>query len=137
MTDIYPPDLDVRGLPEAVRELLDQQALSGVEISLEVDQPLTPSPTTARLAFRVIRESLRNIVKHAKATHVDVVLRQAEGFLHLEVRDDGVGFDPDNATKEGHLGLRLVQETVADVGGRLDIRSSPGNGTVVDGALPL
>jgi signal transduction histidine kinase len=137
MTDIYPPDLDDRGLAAAVRELLDQQALSNVGVSLEVDEPLTPSPTTARLAFRVIRESLRNIVKHAKAEHVKVILGQADGFLNLEVIDDGVGFDPDNATKEGHLGLRLVQETVADVGGRLTITSSPGNGARVEGALPL
>jgi signal transduction histidine kinase len=137
MTDIYPPDLDDRGLGEAVKELLAQQALSDVFISYEVDEPLTPSPTTARLAFRVIRESLRNVVKHAKAQHLLVKLHQADGFLHLEVADDGVGFDPDHATKEGHLGLRLVQETVADVGGTLTLTSAPGRGTKVDGALPL
>jgi signal transduction histidine kinase len=137
MTDIYPPDLDVRGLGEAVRELLDQQALSGISITYEVDEPLTPTPTTARLAFRVIRESLRNVVKHARAEHLFVSLGQAGGFIHLEVRDDGVGFDPNNATKEGHLGLRLVQETVADAGGQLRIDSAPGQGTRVDGSLPL
>ncbi|MEI6362766.1 MAG: sensor histidine kinase [Actinomycetes bacterium] len=137
MTDIYPPDLDDRGLAEAVRELLEQQAFSHMGISLDVDEPLTPSPTTARLAFRVIRESLRNIVKHAKAEHVHVTLAQADGFLNLEVRDDGVGFDPANSAKEGHLGLRLVQETVADVGGRLTLTSSPGNGAHVECSLPL
>jgi signal transduction histidine kinase len=137
MTDIYPPDLDVRGLGEAVRELLDQQALSGISITYEVDEPLTPTPTTARLAFRVIRESLRNVVKHARAEHLFVSLGQAGGFIHLEVRDDGVGFDPNNATKEGHLGLRLVQETVVDAGGQLRIDSAPGQGTRVDGSLPL
>ena len=66
-----------------------------------------------------------------------VTLAQADGFLDLEVRDDGIGFDPANSAKEGHLGLRLVQETVADVGGRLTLTSSPGNGAHVECSLPL
>ncbi len=137
MTDIYPPDLDDRGLGEAVRELLEQQGLSGVAITFDADEPLTPSPISARLAFRVIRESLRNVVKHAYAENVHVEVGQADGFLHLVVRDDGVGFDPESTVEAGHYGLRLVQETVADAGGRLTVDSAPGHGTSVQGYLPL
>jgi signal transduction histidine kinase len=137
MTDIYPPDLDQRGLVEAVRELLSQGTLASIHVTFEVDEPLTPSPTGARLAFRVIRESLRNIVKHAHASNVTVRLSQASGFMRFEVHDDGVGFDADNAEREGHLGLRLVQETIADSGGRLNITSQPGAGSHIVGTLPL
>jgi two-component system NarL family sensor kinase len=137
MTDIYPPDLDDRGLALAVRELLAQSSMDPYVVSLEVDEPLTPSPTTARLTFRVVRESLRNVVKHSQATHVTVRLRQQDGWLMYEVEDDGVGFDENQAAREGHLGLRLVQETVADAGGELAVNSSPGAGTHVLGSLPL
>jgi len=57
--------------------------------------------------------------------------------LHLAVRDDGVGFDPESTVEAGHYGLRLVQETVADAGGRLTVDSAPGHGTSVQGYLPL
>lgn len=137
MTDIYPPDLDDRGLVEAVGELLDQGGMGALEVTYEVDEPLTPSPTTARLIFRVIRESLRNVVKHSKAAHVTVRLSQTGGDIRFEVHDDGVGFVAADGSPEGHLGLRLIQETVADSGGRLDIRSAPGEGAHVVGTLPL
>jgi signal transduction histidine kinase len=137
MTDIYPPDLDDRGLVEAVRELLDQGGMAAFAVTYEVDEPLTPTPTTARLVFRVVRESLRNVVKHSKAVHVTVRMSQSGGDIRFEVHDDGVGFPPEAGSPEGHLGLRLIEETVADSGGRLDITATSGEGTHVVGTLPL
>ena len=137
MTDIYPPDLDDRGLGEVVRELLNQQALSAMYVTFEADEPLTPSPTTSRLGFRVVRESLRNVVKHAQASHVLVRLQQVDGRLTVEVADDGVGFLVDQAQREGHLGLRLLEETVHDASGDFSIVSAPGDGTKVMASLPL
>ena len=137
MTDIYPPDLDTRGLAEAIRELLAQEAFAGMTVTYEVDEPLTPSVTTARLAFRVVRESLRNVIKHARATAVLVRVGQQDQALVFEVVDDGVGFDPVVPGPNGHLGLRLVHDTVTDSGGTLTIESVPGSGTTVLGTLPL
>lgn len=137
MTDIYPPDLDTRGLAEAVRELLAQPDFTGMTIRYDVDEPLTPSVTTARLAFRVVRESLRNVVKHAQATQVSVRVGQHDRALVFEVVDDGVGFDATDPGPQGHLGLRLIRDTVVDAGGTLTVESSPGAGTKVVGSLPL
>ena len=137
MTDIYPPDLDHRGLAEAVRDLLAQDFLGTAQVTYEVDEPLTPSATTARLVFRVVREALRNVAKHAAAAHVSVRLSQLAGDIRFEVVDDGLGFDSGRDQPEGHLGLRLVKETVADAGGSLEIVSEPGHGTRVAGSLPL
>jgi signal transduction histidine kinase len=137
MTDIYPPDLDDRGLVEAVRELIDQGGMAVFDVTYEVDEPLTPTPMSARLVFRVIREALRNVVKHSNAAHVTVRLSQSGGDIRFEVHDDGIGFRGAAEPPEGHLGLRLIQETVADSGGRLDVASSPGEGTHVIGTLPL
>lgn len=137
MTDIYPPDLDTRGLAEAIRDLLSQEAFARMAVTYDVDEPLTPSDDTARLAFRVVREALRNVVKHAGATSLSVRVGQHGTMLLLEVADDGVGFDPQGEGPDGHLGLRLIQDTVVDSGGTLAIDSAPGKGTVVRGSLPL
>jgi signal transduction histidine kinase len=137
MEDIYPPDLQGMGLASSIRELIATQDLSGAEVTLEIVEPLTPSPLTARLAYRVTREILRNAAEHAHASHVLVRLTQSDGFLHLEVVDDGVGFDPTAEGPRGHLGLRLIQETVADAGGHMEIESTPGAGTTIRATLPL
>ena len=137
MEDIYPPDLQGVGLANSIQDLIAAQDLSDAEFTYEVVEPLTPSPLTARLAYRVTREILRNTAEHAHASHVLVRLTQSDGFLHLEVVDDGVGFDTTVEGPRGHLGLRLIQETVADAGGHMEIESTPGAGTRVRATLPL
>ena len=102
MTDIYPPDLDHRGLAEAVRDLLDQLPVWVRSVAdYEVDEPLTASPTTGRLAFRVVREALRNVVKHATASARAGPARPGGRSLLVEVVDDGVGFDTAEAGADG------------------------------------
>ena len=137
MEDIYPPDLQGVGLANSIQDLIAAQDLSDAEFTYEVVEPLTPSPLTARLAYRVTREILRNTAEHAHASHVLVRLTQSDGFLHLEVVDDGVGFDTTAEGPRGHLGLRLIQETVADAGGHMEIESTPGAGTRIRATLPL
>jgi signal transduction histidine kinase len=136
MDDIYPPDLEARGLPGAIRDLVAMQDFGGAEVAMEIDDSLAPSPLSARITLRVTRELLRNITKHAQATHVVIGLRQVHQTLYLEVSDDGVGFDQGQGEPEGHFGMRLVKETVADAGGDLTIESHPGQGTVVRAELP-
>jgi signal transduction histidine kinase len=106
-------------------------------VTVEVDEPLTPSPVTARVAFRVVRESLRNVVKHSRATRASVRLHQDGDRLLVDVSDDGVGFQPEQGARPGHLGQQLLRDTVADAGGHLVVTSAPGEGTRVSAALPL
>lgn len=137
MEDIYPPDLEARGLAGAVRDLVDMADLAGVEVTVEIDDSLAPGPLSARLALRVTRELLRNVAKHAQAGHVVIGMRQVRQTLYLEMLDDGLGFDQAQGEPEGHFGLRLVRETVADAGGRLTVESRPGQGTTVRAELPV
>ena len=84
--------------------------------------------------FRIIQEALTNCAKHAQASTVDIRLQLKSLPMHLEVQDDGVGFDPSAMTgtpKSGGLGLMNMRETAEFVGGSLTIRSSAGAGTVV------
>jgi signal transduction histidine kinase len=73
---------------------------------------------------------LHNIVKHAKARHVVVALRNGAAGLELEIRDDGIGFDP-KGEFAGHLGLRSMRERAAKAGASLTIDSAGGRGTTV------
>jgi signal transduction histidine kinase len=81
------------------------------------------------------------VLRHARAKRVRVRILEAEGALNLYIQDDGCGFDVENARQKatggGSLGLLSMQERVILAGGRLDIESSPGNGTVIHVCLPL
>jgi signal transduction histidine kinase len=88
----------------------------------------------------VAREAIRNARTHASPSSVQVaVSRPADGAVRLVVRDDGSGFSPQARERrgaEGHLGLTLLEAIVAQAGGTLEVRSSPGRGTVVEMELP-
>ena len=73
---------------------------------------------------------MHNTVKHARASNVELVLRQTATAVILEVRDDGVGFDP-TGSFPGHLGLHSMQERLSSLSGMLQIESAPGQGTSI------
>jgi signal transduction histidine kinase len=91
--------------------------------------------------YRVAQEALTNIVRHARARRVSVLLERRPGWVSLIVEDDGQGFDADSVTQapgaRGNLGLLGMQERVSLVGGVLEIESTPGAGTAVFVRLPL
>jgi signal transduction histidine kinase len=84
---------------------------------------------------RVVREAATNAVRHGGARTVDIDVRAVDGGVRVEVRDDGAGFDPAVATPG--FGLRSMRERVDRLGGDLDVRSAPGEGTTVAATVPL
>jgi PAS domain S-box-containing protein len=90
------------------------------EVSMEVKEAI----------YRIAQEALNNIVKHAHANEVGIRLEDGADKITLEVRDDGVGFDPQQE-HPGHLGLRSMQERAARLSGALEIESSPEHGTLI------
>ena len=140
ITDIYPPDLEQGGLVPASHLLVSEVRYSGIEVEMDVDPTVTEQalPTdVAVLGYRVLRETLRNVTRHSGATTARVSLAVDEGDLVIEVDDDGVGFDPAVPAPEGHFGLRLLQDTLEDLGGRLSIESRPQAGTRVTARFPV
>jgi len=87
--------------------------------------------------FRVLQEAVNNTVKHSGASHVTVALRYAQGAIHLEVMDDGIGFDSRAPMRRAALGLISMRERVGLEGGNLSIESTPGRGTIVRARVPL
>jgi signal transduction histidine kinase len=126
LVEIYPPELHRAGLEAALADLLGSAEARGLETELEVE-PARLDRDTEALFFRVAQETVRNVNKHAQASHVSVRVQRAS----LAVEDDGCGFDPTAAQSDGHFGLRMLTDLVREAGGTLEIDSEPGRGTRV------
>jgi signal transduction histidine kinase len=85
-------------------------------------------------AYRIAQEALHNALRHAAPSLVTVAVRAGEGSLVLEVTDDGRGFDAQAPTRQ--FGLASMRERARTVGGRLNVRSTPGVGTTVRLEVP-
>ena len=132
-------NVEQNALPLQLRKAVDDFAQRHPEAHIKVggayrqlDEP------TEREVLRIAQESLSNVDRHAAATAVHVELRYDPDQLALTVRDDGAGFFTGPAlAKEGHYGLRGMQERAHALGGRLTIASNPGEGTTVTLTVPL
>src|ERR1700676_3433068 len=139
IVEIAPPNLHAEGIDNALRDLLDPLSRNGVIITLEAPPSIALPPATTTLLFRVAQEALRNAGKHAEATHVEVHLHNDGDGVRLEIADDGRGFsaaDLDQRRRDGHVGLSLLRDLVADAGGTLLVVSHPGLGTRVSVEVP-
>jgi PAS domain S-box-containing protein len=133
---------DIRPAPSAGRDLAAmlraaaEEWVCGTDVSLEFAvegsvRPANPDVDTA--VFRVMQEAIANVVKHAAARTVRVVLAYEPTRIRLAVTDDGRGFivDPDFRAYGGHLGLLGMRERASQAHGTLTVRSSPGHGTEI------
>jgi len=126
-------------LSEAVREEADHFATAtGIACTLDLDS-LPPLPDDMREhTLRVVSEGLTNVARHAQASQVWIRLASGDDCLEVEVRDDGVGFDPAAAAAQsGHYGLLGMRERARLAGGTLVVESTPGKGTVLRLCVPF
>jgi len=131
---VRPPLLDDLGLAPSLRRLADSVAdESGLEIAVEAELDDSLDIAVESLLFYVSRECLQNAVRHACARRVWITVSAADGFARLSIRDNGIGFDPENARG---FGLRGVRERVGVCGGVLSIESVAGRGTTITVEVP-
>ena len=140
MVDLRPPVLDECGLAAAmVQACADLTRRTGTACTVDAAPGLPLDANRETVLYRVVQEALTNVTKHAGARTVRITAMVDGSTARLEVRDDGVGFDP--ARVQGldgrHFGLALMRQRVALAGGTLQIQSRPGNGTVLIAHLPL
>jgi two-component system, NarL family, sensor kinase len=129
LVEIYPPDLRADGLGAALEDLVAPAAAAGVTARVEVYDVAHASADAVRLVWRVAQEAVRNALRHSGASHLTVQVRQVGDRLTLDVTDDGAGFDPRKPASG--LGLRSQRDLIAEAGGTLDVRSTPGGGTTL------
>jgi signal transduction histidine kinase/chemotaxis methyl-accepting protein methylase len=138
--DLSPPILYDLGLSAALSWLGEQLAeRHGVEIVVEGDDDAGLDPELASILFRVVRELLANVVKHARSPRARVSLDRDEGHLAVDVEDEGVGFDDGPLAREGRggFGLFSVREQIERIGGTMAIASEPGAGARIRLRVPL
>lgn len=139
--DLRPSILDDLGLVPAVRQYTREFGRrTGLNVTFTADVIKCRFPAEVEAAlFRVIQEALTNTVKHAGATRASVDMRVGPEELQITVKDDGRGFDLEEALQAGNkrsLGLFGMQERMTLVGGELAIESTPGQGTRVIATIP-
>jgi signal transduction histidine kinase len=139
LVEIHPPNLRASGLEAALADLLAPLQARGAETSLTVDPGLGLDEDTERIVYRAAAEAVRNVERHADANRVALAVEERDEGVRLTVVDDGVGFgagDRERRREEGHVGLSLLEELATRAGGRLAVRSAPGDGTTFELELP-
>lgn len=141
--ELSSPILHELGLEAALQRLAEEfEKRDGIRFHLNSDHQATALADRTRIiVYRVVRELFFNIVKHAKARQVTLSIRKAERCLQISVEDDGVGTDMTRIGQgfgpSGGFGLFSISEQMKGIGGRLEIESTPGVGTLVVVDVPL
>ena len=137
---LHPSILDDLGLEVALRSFIDDfSKWENIPVAfVATDLPLSLSPEIASCLYRVTQECLRNVVRHAEASQVEVTLAKVEEGLRLSIKDDGKGFTV-KSTQTGKAGLGLIgmQERVRVIQGNYEVASVPGQGTEITVWVPV
>jgi signal transduction histidine kinase len=124
--------LEDLGLIIGIKKLIEATAERG-KLLLDVSLPEKEfflSPDVEQCIYRITQEALENVIHHANAQHLAVKL-VVNDEIFLEIRDDGIGFNPEIGLPSGHFGLKGIQERARLVGGTLTVDSKPSSGTTI------
>lgn len=127
--ELRPAALNQARLPDLLKQL--SEAVMGrkrLPIDLDVVGDCEIPCDVKVEIYRIAQESLNNVVKYARATRVEIKVRLEAGHVQMEIRDDGVGFDP-ACIKPTNLGLRIMRERAEAIHAQLQVHSQPGLGT--------
>jgi PAS domain S-box-containing protein len=141
MTDLRPSVLDDYGLEAALESHL-AQFISRYNISARLEKPDRPlprlGPSIEMTMLRIAQEALMNIARHARATEVNLSLRQEADTVCLTIQDNGIGIESwQDANRPGSHGLTIMRERAEAFDGNLKVKSVPGQGTTVEVIIPF
>jgi len=137
-TELRPGVLDHLGLPAAIEWAAeDFQARTGIRCSLQLPhQDIAMDPDRSTAVFRILQESLTNVVRHAAASEITIRMEKRNKDLMLLVKDNGKGMRMEDAFRDESLGILGMRERAQMFGGEVDICSAPGSGTTVRVNIP-
>jgi signal transduction histidine kinase len=137
MNGIRPPVLDEAGLEPAINQVIQEGGRLQPHVEFDCDPALGRfAPSLESAIYRIAQEGLTNARTHSHSDRVRISLRKCDDQVKLEIQDWGIGFDQKQLMKQ-RGGLKGFAERVRLAGGKLEIQSSPGNGTILRVALPL
>ncbi len=131
--ELRPIEVEEKGFLGALQQRLDTvEGRVGIDVELNVNQ-LSPLPAFLEDAlFRIVQEALNNIVKHSNATKVFIEINVGGNYCSLQIKDNGIGFDPAGVQYQHGMGLFNMRERAEELGGKLFILSAPLQGTTID-----
>lgn len=136
INDLRPAALERLGLTGALEALAEESsARGGIEVEAAIHLSGERTGDEDRIVYRLVQESLTNVVKHARASRAEVRAGESEGAIEILVRDDGDGFD--SAASTAGRGLTGMRERIELMGGEIEVSSKPGDGTEVVARVPL
>jgi two-component system, NarL family, sensor histidine kinase LiaS len=134
---LRPTNLEGKSLKQGIIQLLKElQTKITIEITWQLDD-IKLNPAAEDNLFRIVQELLSNTLRHAKASSLEVYLKQLQDMVVLRMVDDGVGFDAKQASSNGNYGLANIKERAAAMGGTAKVVSVVGQGTSVEVRVPL
>ena len=141
---LAPAELDSQALAGALNRILENfEADSNVGTRLDIEPGLPALEPSVQIALlRTAQSALSNVLRHAHASIVAISLSSSGDEVRLDIVDDGVGFTPNSgpaqtSTEAGGFGLKAMNQRLRELGGGLDIESSPGEGTALCAHLPI
>jgi signal transduction histidine kinase len=136
--NLRPASLDhlglVAGLSQYIEAVSDQHGLMAEFEAVGVTGRFPVDIETA--VYRIVQEAVTNVIRHAQATRLDVLLDQRNDRLVVLVEDNGIGFDPWEVSDKDHLGIIGMRERAEMLGGELQVECSPGTGTTIRVEVP-
>ena len=139
VVSMRPPNLEAVGLQDALRDMVENAAHYGNlthSFSFKQTDDLPASDEVNIVLYRVVQESLNNILKHAQATQVDVLVESDASEMRVSIKDNGKGFVPEHQQSIEHIGLLSMKDSVAYLGGKFTIISEQGKGTLIKVSCP-
>ncbi len=144
-SDLRPTAIDDLGIFKAIEAYVAEwQERYGVRVDIQTFGRDNPLPAdVAAVLYRLVQEGLNNVLKHAQASKVSLVLEKKSEGLALVLEDDGIGFDPETSQRNVSggrapgLGLSGMKERVALLGGKIAVESAPGKGSTIFVQIPL
>ncbi|MDC8005524.1 sensor histidine kinase [Aureisphaera galaxeae] len=135
--NMMPHALSISGLPGAVEDMVENLKDQGYEVTLEINNmPEEMDNTRKVMLYRLLQEIISNVRKHAEAKSILIQLLGYKNEIHLIVEDDGKGFDLDQATGNGGLGLKSINSRVEFLDGKIHWDTQPGQGTTLSINIP-
>jgi PAS domain S-box-containing protein len=139
MNGLRPAKLEMLGFAGAAQDYInDFSSRNNIQIATRVDVNIEKLDDDRSLAlYRILQETLNNIIKHANADKVEIVYQKINNELHFQISDNGVGFDSEKDVRDDSYGLIGIKERVLILNGTISITSAPGKGTQISIRFPL
>jgi signal transduction histidine kinase len=137
-SDLRPSVLDDLGILAGIKWLVEEfKRHSGIECFLELQSDIVMGKEHSTTVYRILQEILTNVVRHAEATQVTIILKKANGNVEMSVRDNGKGITKDQISASDSFGIIGIRERAQNFGGKVEIIGIPDGGTILTVIIPL